>query len=119
MEEATKRKALLSIDAVKDAEGRFSCKAVGITMGVSKARASVIIRQLVEQGYCLKSASRDYALLDKAYREIESLRRQAADMMARFSWLEARLRKEVVSLILSQGSDDLISAIGKVQNEGF
>lgn len=119
MEQTTKRKALLSIDMVKDAKGRFACKAVGITMGVSKARASVIIRQLVEQGYCLKTGSREYSLLEKADREIESLQRKSADIGSRFQYLEPRLRKEIVSLILAHGSDDLISAIGKDQGDDF
>lgn len=113
MEEITKRRALLSIDKVKDGEGRFACKAVGITLGVSKARASVILRQLADEGYCRKGNCRDYLLLEKAEAEIRRLKGQAKALSERLGHLDPRIRKELVGLLLSHGSEELIDLLCK------
>ncbi len=113
MEETTKRKALLCIDKARDEEGRFACKAVGITMGVSKARASVILHCLAKEGYCLKGDRRDYLLLEKAEAEIKRLKGQAKALSEHLGHLDPRIRKELVDLLLSHGSEELIDLLCK------
>lgn len=113
MEEITKRRALLCIDKVKDGEGRFACKAVGITLGVSKARASVILRRLADEGYCRKGDCRDFALLPKGAEQIRWLNARLRALEQRLDWAGPKARKEIVLLLLTHGSDELLSEFDK------
>lgn len=112
MEASTKRRVLLGIGKVKGEAGLFSFKALGLSLGLSKARISVLLSEMFASGDCLRLSGRDGALSEKGEAELSFLRGLEERLQTRLEGIFGKDAKALSQLIVVNADEKLLGKLG-------
>lgn len=113
MEKATLIRAMLSIKPNLDKRGYFTSKSLAYSLKVSKARTSVIVAYLVNEGYCAKAGTRDLILTDKGTMKMAEIEADLTRLALALDSLSLPQKKEVSGLLYAYGSTRMLEQLLK------
>lgn len=111
MEASTRRRVILGIGRTKGKDGLFSFKALGLSLGLSKARISVLLSELFASGDCLRRSGRDGALSEKGEAELLRLLNLERNLQTRLEGQFGKEARPLSRLILLSADDKLLEKI--------